>query len=215
MSSLASSPLAAIPRRLCSRRWAKRSGNGGGTRRWRPLFQCRIRGRARYSTRSPVGWQGRAGLVTRQSGRRSQDPPVHLHRFEGEQFGIAFASALALRRRLFRTSPSAESTSTSARRLPSSHRIAKRRSRCWISSTVSQPTASCCGIDFGGSLGIRYRDEVPPAIADYAAMLLDSAPPGNAAVRTRPATRRRRGVMLTRSYRRAVPTVISSLSMRQ
>ena len=61
-------------------------------------------------------------------------------------------------------------------------------------------------VDLGGGLGIRYRDEEPVAIADYAAMVraLFARPPRTAAVRARPpAGRRRRRAADARTRRQA------------
>ena len=152
------------------------------------------------STRSPArAGTRRAGQLPRESRRRSEDPSVHLDRAQGEQ----------VRRRLRRRA--ARSTAARARmprhrdpRHRHPHRLADHRARalprgrarrCSTWSTGSRAEGiALAHVDLGGGLGIRYRDEAPLPLADYAAMLrgLFARRAANARCSSRAAARRRR-----------------------
>ena len=113
--------------------------------------------------------------LSRQSGRRSAHASVHRDRAQGEQVRRRVrrrACAVSPRGAACRRSPCAASTCTSGRRSASSGRTAKRRSGCCRSPMrCAADGIALEHIDLGGGLGIRYRDETPVAIDDYAQMV--------------------------------------------
>ena len=107
------------------------------------------------------------------------DPKTHPYistGLKGNKFGVAFADALALYRRaaaLPNLRISGVACHIGSQLLdPAPMAEAAGKLRDLVDSLAAEgiPLAH---IDLGGGLGIRYRDETPPAVADYLAPLLE------------------------------------------
>ena len=147
-----------------------------GARRRHPMLQRGVRRRARSPQRGRGrGGQARADQLSRQPRRRPEDASVHLDRPQGKQ----------VRRRLRRRACALPARGEPAPRRRARHRHAHRlpdhRARAVPRSgregarprrRTARPRASrSTHVDLGGGLGIRYRDEHPVRLSEYAEMV--------------------------------------------
>ena len=147
---------------------------------------------ARLEARRGAVRQDRGDEPAREPRRGPAHPSLHRHRVEGEQVRHRLyedaLGALPARARDAPPRRSPASAATSARSSRTSRRSWPRSTACssWPTGCTSEGIA-LAHVDIGGGLGIRYRDESPPAVADYARALIEPPrqPRAEAAARAR------------------------------